>query len=529
MKRNPVESIVSNGHSHMFDVVSNLAARYRAKKNKGTSGNQRNVILKDEKDIDGALKAFLTTIKMDYKQYDYSDFIKYILNNDHVYKHEHEKVEKQNIDRISFKFEWITHRVVVEESTRLLGNLIDILEANSVIEMSEVLSPNSFIVSAPIISANADLEYSKKLDNKAYEVSSRYKYSDNDMMLAIKARIKEQKLSFRDEHEYLLSGGTEEVVAIIPVADNLGSHPIAYYLDNSICTEDPRLNMLRTLYHENSFLKQLMGETLENQEAMILKKLAVTDDDIQIVPPVVRILNECKFDLIQIKNEISSFERNNAGGKRTDVFDELMPIINASKNATARILFPYNLSRSHWLTGEITINKLPGKFDVDITMHDPYGGGRMQDGVFDLAKAAVINRINLLKSGSEKIVVTNKTSPYSKPRQPSVDKKSCGVIVVEDILLRSIGKGLDRETYPLGAAEVRLNHLLAIIDEHTSSHKKVKDFMKDSRVVDNYNDKIKLDDLGVKNKRGVYLKEIFLQKASISSFDNIMSALFNDN
>jgi hypothetical protein len=58
MKRNPVESIVSNGHSHMFDVVSNLAARYRAKKNKGTSGNQRNVILKDEKDIDGALKAF---------------------------------------------------------------------------------------------------------------------------------------------------------------------------------------------------------------------------------------------------------------------------------------------------------------------------------------------------------------------------------------------------------------------------------------------------------------------------------------
>ena len=51
---------------------------------------------------------------------------------------------------------------------------------------------------------------------------------------------------------------------------------------------------------------------------------------------------------------------------RKDIFDELMPVMLHEENCKARILFPYNITQSHWITGEILLTKKNDNISVSI-------------------------------------------------------------------------------------------------------------------------------------------------------------------
>ncbi len=56
---------------------------------------------------------------------------------------------------------------------------------------------------------------------------------------------------------------------------------------------------------------------------------------------------------------------------RKDVFDELLPVICREENCKAKILFPYNITNFHWLTGEIILIKEGKNVSVEITLIIP--------------------------------------------------------------------------------------------------------------------------------------------------------------
>ena len=58
------------------------------------------------------------------------------------------------------------------------------------------------------------------------------------------------------------------------------------------------------------------------------------------------------------------------------LFDEILAQIKGLKNTTCRIIFPYNISQQHWLTGEIKLTEQSGFYTVNLFLHDPYGGGQ---------------------------------------------------------------------------------------------------------------------------------------------------------
>ncbi len=75
---------------------------------------------------------------------------------------------------------------------------------------------------------------------------------------------------------------------------------------------------------------------------------------------------------------------------RKDVFDELMPLLLTKDIAYVRILFPYNISQIHWLTGEILIHKNSNTYILEIYAHDPYGTGQMAEENFALIISTMV-------------------------------------------------------------------------------------------------------------------------------------------
>jgi thioesterase domain-containing protein/predicted acylesterase/phospholipase RssA/acyl-CoA synthetase (AMP-forming)/AMP-acid ligase II/tetratricopeptide (TPR) repeat protein len=147
---------------------------------------------------------------------------------------------------------------------------------------------------------------------------------------------------------------------------------------------------------------------------------------------------------------------------RRDVFDELLPCLLSETNCLAKILFPYNLTQSHWLTGEVTIDKQGHHYEIKILAHDPFGGGQVTESNFNVIKAAIEKRI---RSGDEKdtFQFQRANSPY-KRRQALGDSTSCGVIACEDILKRISGASLNQtKPYDQGTKDLREKHVDAFV------------------------------------------------------------------
>lgn len=158
---------------------------------------------------------------------------------------------------------------------------------------------------------------------------------------------------------------------------------------------------------------------------------------------------------------------------RKDVFDELIPLLFQTTIAYIRILFPYNISQSHWLTGEILIHKNFDDYQFEIFTHDPYGGGQMEEENFESIITAMNERIqDLAPAAIISFENSRKISPYEARQHPS-DKTSCGVIVAKDIIERVEGKSLTRNegVYSIGAEILREEQINLFVSELHSEHK----------------------------------------------------------
>ena len=144
--------------------------------------------------------------------------------------------------------------------------------------------------------------------------------------------------------------------------------------------------------------------------------------------------------------------------QKNDVFDEILPIINAQPQANVKILFPCNLYQSHWGLAEIQLikkieeNKDP-RYIINLYFHDPLGKGKFEETHFvqlsESIKARLKNNVEIYNN----LTISNAESPYSVARQ--TDGSSCGPITIEQLVNRIKGKTLDREPYSSGAIELR--------------------------------------------------------------------------
>lgn len=138
---------------------------------------------------------------------------------------------------------------------------------------------------------------------------------------------------------------------------------------------------------------------------------------------------------------------------RKDVFDELNPLLQKQDMVKAKILLPYNITQTHWLTGEIIIKKQSNAISVIIFAHDPYGRGEVSEKNFQILKTVLEKRIQEGIDDIPPVNITKEQSPYINSRQQ--DSNSCGVIVADEIIKRMRDEALPSSPYPPGAVELR--------------------------------------------------------------------------
>ncbi len=143
-----------------------------------------------------------------------------------------------------------------------------------------------------------------------------------------------------------------------------------------------------------------------------------------------------------------------AGNNGKDVFDELAVWFLSKEECYVKILFPFNLESVHWLTGEIQIHKIKHYYQVQMFLHDPYGGGQF-DGLHSNKIEQAIRLRCLGIDAFAHLTFNNSISLYPS-RQSRDDHRSCGVIVVDEICKRAEGALLTLiHPHPYGAISLR--------------------------------------------------------------------------
>lgn len=161
---------------------------------------------------------------------------------------------------------------------------------------------------------------------------------------------------------------------------------------------------------------------------------------------------------------------------RRDIFHEMDGLRRNDQRCGIKILFPYNITQTHWLTGEIRIHKDGSSFKMELAAHDPYGEGKMGDNNYRELCSILERRIKQLVANAA-IQFENLTSPY-RPRQNRSDGNACGPITVEDIFKRVEGKSLNVESpYPVGAKVLRDAHIKMIKDHYPNGDAARKIFL----------------------------------------------------
>ncbi len=267
---------------------------------------------------------------------------------------------------------------------------------------------------------------------------------------------KGKRLPIRDKED-----GRLYFVASTPAIDTLGksyqvrgvsSTNLEYFFDKSTHPQDLREEILEKLIRfKPSDMNNAYGEFLQRLED--LKKTGQRFefiDDILAQPDVGEDLGNIQARLNKELKEIQNSKK--------DLFDELMPFLVSLGSANTKILFPYNRTLAHWLTGEIRIYKEGKKYRIEVYSHDPYGKGRMEKPSYDGLIKAIEKRISEFQSDAE-YTFKNMESPYDRRQDPD-DGISCGVITAEHILQRITGES--SHLYPLGVKDLRRSHLKVV-------------------------------------------------------------------
>ena len=240
------------------------------------------------------------------------------------------------------------------------------------------------------------------------------------------------------------------LVALAPAIDTGGYLPLDHFLNETSQID----NTLLICYEKIRPFLSTLDKKNENILFEQLSKLLGSVYEKAFLEYLIEKLKHFAFNNRKLEAAIEDLRRQE---QKNDVFRELAPFLKAPQTQI-KILMPYNISQSHWLTAEIQIHKNLHAYQLRIWAHDPYGGGQMPINPFRFLSASITSRIRTLDPEAIfSVPDQGELSPYTCRQQ---DGTSCGVIVAADILRRIKGRSLNRKCpYPSGATSLREKHL----------------------------------------------------------------------
>lgn len=314
-------------------------------------------------------------------------------------------------------------------------------------------------------------------DSAIQELKDLY-YEDNDISEYIDYFFKNGNITYFNGYTYLLTSQRNDlsVTPIIDIQDNnsyfvavsnaidtrglnlqqdlgTGGHATSinldYFLDKTTRPEDTKEEIFgKLLKFKSRFHDNYYGELLQIIQNIKEEKKCELD----YVEEVISGIEDKETIRVKFQEEIKKIQE-----VKKDVFDEFMPyFLQVPGDSYAKILFPYNITQSHWLTGEIRIHRSAHEYNIKIYAHNPYGKGKMEEEQFVKLETSIRKRIGKYHPEANIQSIQNLESPY-KPRQ--IDSISCGVIAAEDLLKRITGTLIGELPYTLGAKELRKSHL----------------------------------------------------------------------
>jgi hypothetical protein len=315
-----------------------------------------------------------------------------------------------------------------------------------------------------------------------------------------------QRLGNQDElldYHYLLkkkfpemTGGEEKqyYVAVMDAVDTQGkSLHIDYFFDK---TRQPSelCQGLSTIIEYKGDLRtldaEIEGGLASNIKDYLTMQGFVIDQD--FAENIAKKLVKCNFDKEKLQEKKKVIEIEQEGNRtQVDVFDEIMPVLCSEEKSNGKIVFPYNRTNVHWLTGEILIQKQGNHYKVKVFAHDPYGGGKMEEQQYRVIMKIIGKRIIeehkkmiptaiTSKETSEEgatFECSNEASPFSQRQHPE-DGDSCGIIVARDMMKRICGKNLNTD----GVYEVHVPNLLAKHRKQFQRYNSTKPSMKKQHI-----------------------------------------------
>lgn len=325
---------------------------------------------------------------------------------------------------------------------------------------------------------------SKKKDSSpTYSIKSSedLRYEDNDISEYIDSFL-QQNRTFRrfSDFTYVLSStqerlspildqedGNDYLVAIAPAIDTEGTENESYgisstqggfFLDKSLRRKSVNGKILEGLIQFiNSPNSNIDPDNPRNALKKKSQELNKNKSRLEIIDNV---LNRGENNLEKIQEEIDK-ELFRIQHVETDVFEELSLYISNPGDIHVKILFPYNISESHWLTGEIRLHRKGSQYECELYAHNPYGGGTMEGSTFGELEKIIRKRIGECEPNALVTSVRPLQSPYGR-RQAEGDVISCGVIVADDLIKRIIGAPIGNVVYPVSALSLRVSQLKCV-------------------------------------------------------------------
>ncbi|WP_207385068.1 cell envelope integrity protein TolA, partial [Legionella fairfieldensis] len=294
-----------------------------------------------------------------------------------------------------------------------------------------------------------------------------YKYTSDDVDQSMQAMLKWKNYHFAEKCNYLLEKTYEEhkntfLVALTPPVDqeSLHSTAIDYFLNKTKqCISDAHV-LTNKLNHDT--LATLQALPNNEEQIHLLKETlqsSIGAKSDNIYPTLLAHLQAHEFNRERLKEAYDK-----AWDDLHDVFDEVMPSLLNKPGLAVKILFPYlsgerlNNIDGHWLTGEIQIRRKSNHYQIEMTAHDPFGGGQIKPDIANDLQASIAKRMaeciaKIHPAEKPTFTFAAIQSTYFSCRQ--LDKVSCGVIAVEELMKRLEGHSLDGVQYKKGCTDLR--------------------------------------------------------------------------
>lgn len=207
---------------------------------------------------------------------------------------------------------------------------------------------------------------------------------------------------YKANHSYLLAGNYEDayyldnddknkyLVLVTPAVNTQEQFlKIDHFIDKSNQVKNALSELLEKILLNLSELQSTQNDKISTESKLnkILSTHISRGDRNDTITKVYHTLVELRFSSEEIQKKIRELDSEQPS---KDVFDELKDIIKDPEDLHIKILFPYNDHRKeHWLIAEIKIHRINKRYNIELTAHDPYGGGKLTEITSNLCKIEI--------------------------------------------------------------------------------------------------------------------------------------------